>query len=97
MYFFYIDETGARDPRPVLHSNQETTVSDHLYVLTAVSLYEKNWLAFDQELSDLKLKLKKKLFNERGIEISSLAACLMECSSLIYALIPPLAPSETKI
>lgn len=53
MYFFYIDESGSRDP------NVGTTEKpkDHLYVLLAVGMYERKWRPFDQAIAHLKLDL----------------------------------------
>jgi hypothetical protein len=63
MYFFYIDESGTRDPQ-VAGTKADGTqfTKEHLYVLTAVSLYERHWWAFDREIANLKLELADDLF-----------------------------------
>ncbi len=49
MYFFYIDESGSRDPQ-VFKKKSDGTVAnkDHIYVLTAISLpgakEPSNWM-----------------------------------------------------
>ena len=50
MYFFYIDESGTKDPEVLgTRSDGSTFVKDHLYVLTAVSLFEFKWRDFERE------------------------------------------------
>ncbi|MDR1191591.1 MAG: DUF3800 domain-containing protein [Verrucomicrobiales bacterium] len=73
MYFFYFDETGTRDVTP--------REGNHLYVLTAVSLYEKHWNAFDQELTDFKRELAGKIAAERHITLQP-ADCEIKSHSL---------------
>jgi hypothetical protein len=55
MYFFYVDESGTLD------TNIGMTSSNHprewLYVLTAVSLFEKNWRGFEDTLNGKKKEL----------------------------------------
>lgn len=67
MYFFYIDESGTKDV--TLHGND-----DHLYVLTAVSLYELGWKWFEREITNLKLELSDRHFYRTG-ERFDLARC----------------------
>lgn len=44
MYFFYIDESGTKDPEVSATKADGTVVTkEHLYVLTAVSLFQFNW------------------------------------------------------
>lgn len=58
MYFFYIDETGTRDPKvEKIRPDGSKKALDHLYVLTAVGLYEWKWHAFDRKITHLKLEL----------------------------------------
>jgi hypothetical protein len=63
MYFFYVDESGTRDPK-VRGIKKDGTpyTKDHLYVLTAVSLYEFYWKRFDSEITNVKLELKDDLY-----------------------------------
>lgn len=58
MYFFYIDESGSRDPQ-VTGTRQDGSIfaKDHLYVLTAVGLYEWRWRHFERAIANLKLEL----------------------------------------
>ena len=65
MYLFYIDESGQRDK--VLFTNGGNT-PNHIYVLTAVGLYENDWNKFDQEISRLKLGIIKR--NNLKLELS---------------------------
>ncbi|MCY3620349.1 MAG: DUF3800 domain-containing protein [Gammaproteobacteria bacterium] len=53
MYFFYVDESGNRDPS----SGTAFRPKDHIYVLLAVGLYERQWRPFELEISRLKLEL----------------------------------------
>jgi len=53
MYFFYFDESGSRDPSVGTPEQPK----DHLYVLLAVGMYERQWPAFDREIAHLKLEL----------------------------------------
>ncbi len=83
MYFFYFDESGSRDPKVEGQDKGGSNFAkDHLYVLTALSLYEKKWAAFDQEISALKLRLRTKLYREKQIELPSLADCEVKSTSL---------------
>jgi len=64
MYFFYIDESGTRDPE-VIKTNPDGTTQpkEHLYVLTAVSLFARNWRRFDRNIGDLKLEFCDRLYH----------------------------------
>lgn len=53
MYFFYFDESGSRDPSVGTPEKPK----DHLYVLVAVGLYERQWAPFDRNIAHLKLEL----------------------------------------
>ena len=53
MYFFYVDESGSRDPSV----GSRDRPKDHIYVLLAVGLYERQWRPFEFEISRLKLEL----------------------------------------
>ena len=53
MYFFYFDESGSRDPSV----GTPDLPKDHLYVLLAVGMYERQWRPFDLEISRVKLEL----------------------------------------
>lgn len=69
MYFFYIDDSGNRDPALQGTRRDGTTfVKDHLYVLTAVTLFERRWAAFEAELTDHKLRLRSALHKQTGLQ-----------------------------
>lgn len=53
MYFFYFDESGSRDPS----AGSTETPKDHLYVLLAVGLFERQWKPFELAITNLKLEL----------------------------------------
>lgn len=53
MYFFYIDESGSRDPSVGTPEKPK----DHLYVLLAVGLFERQWRPFEMAITHLKLEL----------------------------------------
>lgn len=53
MYFFYLDESGSRDPS----AGTKEKPKDHIYVLLAVGMYEGQWRPFDTDVSRLKLEL----------------------------------------
>jgi hypothetical protein len=67
MYFFYIDESGSKDPATSgTRSDGSTFTKDHLFVLTAVSLYEGNWKDFEREITNLKLEFSDNLKRRTG-------------------------------
>lgn len=75
MYFFYIDESGTRDPEVIGKKSDGTTFAkEHLYVLTAVSLYEKRWHEFDRAIANLKLELSDHLRRTKSLKFD-LADC----------------------
>src|SRR6266508_202544 len=53
MYFFYFDESGSRDPS----IGTAAKPKDHLYVLLAVGMFERQWFPFDRNIANLKLEL----------------------------------------
>jgi hypothetical protein len=58
MYFFYADESGSLDPAATGQRADGTTFTkDHLYVLAAVSLYERRWHGFEKTLNRKKREL----------------------------------------
>lgn len=70
MYLFYLDESGSRDPSAGTPENPK----DHIYVLLAVGMYERQWRPFDIEVSQLKLGLADRLWQE-GVGLFDLADC----------------------
>lgn len=85
MYFFYFDESGSRDPRAkrILPDGTEQAL-DHLYVLTAVSLYEFKWRRFDRAIANLKLELRDHLYRTRSLDFD-LADCEVKSTWLRIA------------
>lgn len=68
MYFFYIDDSGSRDPSFESVRPDGTTVpKDPVYVLTAVGFYEKTWRPIEEELTDWKLRLRRSLRESTGL------------------------------
>jgi len=58
MYFFYVDESGSLDPTTTgVRADGSTFTKDHLYVLTAVSLFERRWHGFEKTLNRKKQEL----------------------------------------
>lgn len=57
MYFFYFDESGSRDPSVGTPERPK----DHIYVLLAVGMFERQWHPFERAVSDLKLELAASL------------------------------------
>lgn len=70
MYFFYLDESGSRDPSAGTPENPK----DHIYVLLAVGMYEGQWRPFEREVSRVKLDLIARLRRE-GDRQFELADC----------------------
>lgn len=70
MYFFYLDESGSRDPSIGTPENPK----DHIYVLLAVGMYERQWRPFELEVSQLKLELADRL-QQAGQGRFELAKC----------------------
>lgn len=62
MYFFYVDESGSRDPKVTgTRKNGTTFAKEHLYVLAAVGLFEWKWRRFERAIANLKLELMDNL------------------------------------
>jgi len=76
MYFFYIDESGTRDPQVEgMKQDGSRFQKEHLYVLTAVSLFEKRWKDFDRAITNLKLELADYLYRCQRTKQFDLADC----------------------
>ena len=71
MYFFYIDESGTRDPKTgsTDDSAGKTVFREPLYVLTAVSLYERKWRTFEGNISACKLQLCRRVHKDVGLDL----------------------------
>lgn len=75
MYFFYFDESGSRDPRASTALPDGThQPKDHIYVLTAIGLFEYRWRHLDREIANLKLELADHLYRTRRLKFD-LADC----------------------
>lgn len=61
MYFFYFDESGSRDPSVGTPDRPK----DHLYVLLAVGMFERQWRPFERALTNAKLELTDYLRRDR--------------------------------
>jgi hypothetical protein len=70
VYFFYIDESGSRDPS----IGTTERPKDHLYVLLAVGLFERQWRPFDQTIARVKLELARRI-HRTGMDWIDLADC----------------------
>lgn len=70
MYFFYIDESGSRDPA-VEGKRQDGSVftKDHLYVLTAVGIFERRWRHLERAISNLKLELLNDIWRVHHVRL----------------------------
>ena len=67
MYFFYVDESGTKDPK-VSGTRKDGSLleKDWLYVLFAVSLFEWRWEKFEREISDRKMRIIHRVSNSTG-------------------------------
>ncbi|MBI5694492.1 MAG: DUF3800 domain-containing protein [Nitrospirae bacterium] len=67
MYFFYVDESGTKDPRIFGERKDGTTFEkDWPYILFAVSLFKWHWDKFEREISDRKMKLIHRVSADTG-------------------------------
>jgi len=83
MYFFYLDESGTRDPQVSgTDAHGKIFVKDYIYVLLAIGLHESRWAAFDQEIADTKLALRARLLKQKSVELPSLADCEVKSTGL---------------
>lgn len=70
MYFFYFDESGSRDPSVGTPEKPK----DHLYVLLAVGMFDRQWRRFEAEISGLKIELAGYMKRD-GLGSYELAEC----------------------
>jgi hypothetical protein len=83
MYFFYLDETGNRDPRfQEVKPDGSIRALDHLYVVTAVGFYERRWQFFDREIANLKLELADHLYYKKRAMPNRLSLADCEVKSI---------------
>lgn len=67
MYFFYVDESGSKDPRiEGTKSDGSTFEKDWLYILFAVSLFDGRWEKFEREITDKKMRLIHRVSDSTG-------------------------------
>ena len=82
MYFFYIDESGTRDPSVSITSEGGTVrQKEPIYVLLAVGLFEGRWGRFDRDIANLKLELADHLRRLHGLTLT-LADCEVKSVTL---------------
>jgi len=75
MYFFYIDESGNRDPKVEKVRPDGTRIpKDWLYVLTGICLFERRWHGFEKTLNRHKARLKDQIYRTHGVRLD-LADC----------------------
>ncbi|HMZ50892.1 MAG TPA: DUF3800 domain-containing protein [Candidatus Sumerlaeota bacterium] len=75
MLLVYVDESGNRDPRLEIPRKDGTVESgDWLYVLTAVTLFDRKWSSFDAAINKEKRRLLDKIHREKRIRLQ-LADC----------------------
>ena len=60
MYFFYIDESGEKNP---------TVKKDEPFVLLALGFHESQWKKFEREINARKIKLIKKIRKREGVHV----------------------------
>ena len=92
MYFFYIDESGTKDPEVSrTKASGEVVRKEHLYVLTAVSIFEYRWKDFEREINNIKLELSDHLFRRTGTRYD-LAKCEVKS---VWLRLPELRAKES--
>lgn len=70
MHFFYIEDTGTRDPEVVVNAeDKQGASSDHLYVMTAVGISEFHWRQFDKRISRVKMQFLKYLYQKKRLQL----------------------------
>lgn len=85
MYFFYIDDSGNRDTSLQLtRPDGSVYIKDHIYVLTAVGLYEGAWRPVEEELTDYKLGLRNTLLRTAHLP-TEIIDCEVKSSWLRHA------------
>ncbi len=80
MFFFYVDESGNLDCEVVgKKADGSQFEKDHLFVLTAVSLFEQRWRRFEQAINRKKKELMTRV-EARGGPRLDLADCEIKSS-----------------
>lgn len=82
MYFFYFDESGSRDP-DAGQAASGGPAKDHLYVLVAIGIFERNWQRLERGISHVKLELADYLRRD-GKGRFELADCEVKSNWLRY-------------
>lgn len=67
MYFFYVDESGSKDPQASSEGKDGAVVNkDWPYVLFAISIYKGRWQLFEREICDRKMRMIHKVNESTG-------------------------------
>ncbi|MCE5228688.1 DUF3800 domain-containing protein [bacterium] len=71
MFFFYVDESGTLDPdcNPIVGLNGSSRSKEHLYVLTAVSLFDHRWHGFEKTINRQKRALIDLIQERTGMRL----------------------------
>lgn len=71
MYFFYIDESGHRDPNvdPGVRPDGTRFDRDWLFVTVAVSLFEGRWRGFENTINEHKIFLLERVNRSCGLRL----------------------------
>ena len=70
MYFFYVDESGTRDPEVATRDRTgRTREKDWLYVLTAVSLLDQRWHGFEKTIWRHKARLIDEVRRRTSVQL----------------------------
>jgi len=83
MYFFYIDETGNRDPstEDIVRPDGRRIEKDWLYVLTAAGVHEQRWKRFYGSLVERKRLLIDFIYRTYGQRLE-LSGCEVKSTAL---------------
>ena len=75
MYFFYIDESGNRDPKiEKVGADGGRKAKDWIYVLAGICLFEHHWHGFEKTLNRHKSMLKDLIYRAKAVRLD-LADC----------------------
>lgn len=76
MFFFYVDESGTLDPdcNPLIKPNGSSITKEHIYVLTAISLFDHKWHGFEKTINRKKRELIDLILHRTGLRLE-LADC----------------------
>ncbi|MGV8083473.1 MAG: DUF3800 domain-containing protein [Coriobacteriia bacterium] len=74
MYLFYIDDSGTREPCTETMHPGSSGGRSHLYVLSAVSLFEHQWHKFDASITEVKRRHIARIEQDISVRLT-LADC----------------------